>query len=115
MKKVLLIVAGVLFASAATFAQDSTRTEQPQQTEQAQQTPSPEQEPSTDYTKDMVKIAATDLPDAVKQTLAAPQYQGWESSTIYRSKNNDMYVIQMGSGSEAKSFRFGADGKPLVE
>jgi hypothetical protein len=109
MKKALLIVAGVLFATAATFAQDSTRTQEPQQTQ------SPEQQPSTDYSKDMVKITATDLPDAVKQTLAAPQYQGWESSTIYRSKNNDMYVIEMGNGAEAKSFRFGADGKPILE
>ncbi|MGC3944074.1 MAG: hypothetical protein QM762_06030 [Chryseolinea sp.] len=109
MKKVLLIVAGVLFAAAATFAQDSTKTQQPQPTQ------SSEQQPSTDYSKDMVKITATDLPDAVKQTLAAPQYQGWESSTIYRSKNNDMYVIQMGSGAEAKNFRFGADGKPILE
>ena len=111
MKKVLLIVAGVLFAAAATFAQDSTST----QSQQPQQTQSPEQQPSTDYTKDMVKISATDLPDAVKQTLAAPQYQGWEESTIYRSKNNDMYIIQMGSGTEAKNFRFGADGKPILE
>lgn len=110
MKKVLLIVAGVLFGAAATFAQDSTSIQQP-----PQQTQSPEQEPSTDYSKDMVKITATDLPDAVKQTLAAPQYQGWESSTIYRSKNNDMYIVEIGSGAEAKSFRFGPDGKPLLE
>lgn len=106
MKKLLLIVAGMLFMATVTFAQDtdSTRTQQ-----------SPEQAQTQNYAKDMVKITSTDLPEAVKQTLAAPQYQGWESSTIYRSKNNDMYVIEMGSGAEAKSFRFGADGKPILE
>ena len=109
-----MIVAGVLFGAAATFAQDSTST-QSQQPQQPQQSESPEQQPSTDYTKDMVKIEATDLPETIKQTLAAPQYQGWEQSTIYRSRNNDVYLIQMGSGTEAKTYRFGPDGKPLVD
>jgi len=105
MKKVLFIVAGLVCMASVTFAQDSTRTQQQ----------SPEQEQTQSYTKDMVKITVPDLPEAVKQTLSAPQYQGWESSTIYRSKNNDMYVIEMGKGTEAKTFRFGADGKPILE
>jgi len=106
MKKVFFIVAGLVFMASVTFAQDSTRTQQQQ---------SPEKEQTQNYTKDMVKITVPDLPEAVKQTLSAPQYQGWESSTIYRSKNNDMYIIEMGSGTEAKTFRFGADGKPILE
>jgi hypothetical protein len=109
MKKVLFIVAGMLFAATATFAQDSTRTQQPQ-TQQ-----SPEQTQTQNYSKDMIKIKSNDLPEAVKQTLAAPQYQGWESSTVYRSKNSDMYFIEMGTGAQAKTFRFGADGKPILE
>lgn len=106
MKKLIFIVAGMLLMATATFAQDSTS---------VQPAPSPEQAQSQDYTKDMTKIKSTDLPDAVKQTLAAPQYQGWESAPIYRSKNNDMYVVQLGTGTEAKTFRFGADGKPIIE
>ncbi|HTF20490.1 MAG TPA: hypothetical protein VK658_20600 [Chryseolinea sp.] len=105
MKKVLFIVAGLLFMATVTFAQDTTRTQQQ----------SPEQTPTQSYTKDMVKITATDLPEAVRQTLAAPQYQGWESAPVYRSKNNDMYIIEMGTGDQAKTFRFGADGKPILE
>jgi len=112
MKKVLFIVAGMLFAAGATFAQDSTRTQQAQQPQTQQ---SPEQTQSQNYSKDMIKIKSTDVPEAVKQTLGAPQYQGWESSTIYRSKNSDMYFIQMGDGAEAKTYRFGADGKPILE
>lgn len=112
MKKIMLIVAAMAFVTTVTLAQDSTRTESQQPTEQQQ---SPEQTPSQDYTKDMVKIKSEELPEAVKQTLAAPQYQGWESSTIYRSRNNDMYIVEIGSGTEAKTHRFGADGKPQVE
>lgn len=105
MKKVFIIVAGLLFMATVTFAQDSTRTQQQ----------SPEQEQTQNYTKDMVKITSTDLPEAVRQTLAAPQYQGWETAPVYRSKNNDIYFIEIGTGAEAKTFRFGADGKPILE
>lgn len=108
MKKLMFIVAGMLFMATATFAQDSTKV-------QPSPTPEQTQTPSQDYTKDMMKIKSTDLPDAVKQTLAAPQYQGWENAPIYRSKNNDMYVLEIGAGTEAKTFRFGADGKPMIE
>ena len=102
----MLIVAGALFMATVTFAQDTTKVNNQR---------SPEQQQSQDYTKDMVKITSTDLPEAVKQTLAAPQYKGWETSKIYRSKNNDMYMISTGSGTQAKTFRFGADGKPILE
>lgn len=104
MKKSMFIVAGMLFMATVTFAQDSTAVQ-----------PSPEQTQTQNYTKDMVKITSTDLPEAVRQTLAAPQYQGWDSSPIYRSKDNDLYIIEMGTGAEAKTFRFGADGKPIIE
>jgi len=104
MKKIILVVAGMLFMATVTFAQDSTKVQQ-----------SPEQEQSQNYTKDMVKVTSADLPEAVKQTLAAPQYQGWEAATIYRSKNNDMYIVEMGKGKDAKALRFGADGKPILE
>ncbi len=100
----MFIVAGMLFMATVTFAQDSTDVQK-----------SPEQTQEQNYTKDMIKIQATDVPEAVKQTLSAPQYQGWESAPIYRSKNNDMYVVEMKSGTETKTLRFGADGKPILE
>ncbi|MEO5976516.1 MAG: hypothetical protein ABIS36_06935 [Chryseolinea sp.] len=111
MKKLMLLAGGVLMMATITFAQDSTNIKK------ADPTPMPEQTVTTPAAgpQDMLKITSTDLPDAVKQTLGAPQYQGWESAPIYRSKNNDMYVIEMKNGTEAKSFKFGADGKPILE
>jgi len=109
MKKLMFIVAGLLFMATATFAQDSTGVKAPETTQ------SPEAAPSQDYTADMVKIKSTELPDAVKQTLGAPQYAGWETAPLYRSKNNDLYVVELKSGNESKTFRFGADGKPVLE
>lgn len=102
MKKLMFIVAGMLLMATVTFAQDSTDVKK-----------SPEQ--TQNYTQDMIKIQSTDLPETVKTTLAAPQYKGWETAPIYRSKNNDMYVVELKNGDEAKSFRFGADGKPILE
>ena len=102
MKKILFIVAGLLFITAATFAQDTTRVQK-----------SPEQ--TQNYTQDMIKIKSTDVPEAVKLTLQAPQYQGWETAPLYRSKNNDMYIVEFKNATETKTFRFGADGKPILE
>ncbi|HTE31450.1 MAG TPA: hypothetical protein VK666_13810 [Chryseolinea sp.] len=108
MKKLMFIVAGLLFMATVTFAQDSTKVDKDVKT-------SPEQTQTQNYKQDMIKIQSTDLPEAVTATLAAPQYKGWETSPIYRSKNNDMYVIEMTSGTETKALRFGADGKPILE
>lgn len=110
----MIIVGGLLFMATATFAQDSTGVKQTETTT-TETTKSSETTPSQDYTADMVKIQSTDLPDAVKQTLGAPQYAGWETAPLYRSKNNDLYVVELKSGTESKKFRFGADGKPVVE
>jgi hypothetical protein len=114
MKKLMFVVAGLLFVATVTFAQDSTGVKKTETTT-TETTQSTEKSPSQDYTADMVKIKSTDLPDAVKQTLGAPQYAGWETAPLYRSKNNDLYVVELKSGSESKTFRFGADGKPVLE
>lgn len=110
MKKLMLLAGGMLMMATITFAQDSTSIKKSEPTQPEQTVTTPAAGP-----QDMIKITSTDLPDAVKQTLGAPQYQGWESAPIYRSKNNDLYVIEMKNGTEAKMFKFGADGKPILE
>ncbi len=105
----MFIVSGLLFMATAAFAQDST------DVKKSELTQSSEAAPSQGYTADMVKIKSTDLPDAVKHTLDAPQYSGWETAPLYRSKNNDLYTVELKSGTETKTFRFAADGKPILE
>lgn len=99
MKRSILILAAVFFMSlTAAYAQRDT-------TETA---------PSVDYTKDLVKIKAGDLPQPVQEALAAPMYQGWETGEIYRSQTSDQYMIRFGDATTPKTFYFDPKGKPIT-
>jgi uncharacterized protein YdeI (BOF family) len=105
MKKTILILAGVLWLStAAVQAQDVTQ-DTTRQSEQSQ-----------NYRKDMVKIQATEIPTSLRTTLQDAQYQGWEKATIYRSKANDMYLVEMKDASgKVNVHRFDASGKAVKD
>lgn len=108
MKKIILILAGALcLSTAAVQAQDATNKAKQDSTRQS---------PSTNYQKDMVKIQATDVPSSLRTTLQDAQYKGWEKATLYRSKNNDMYVVEMKDASgKTMVHKFDASGKPIRE
>lgn len=103
MKKTILILATALcLGTVAVQAQDVTQ----DTTRQSQQ--------SQNYRKDMVTIQATEIPTSLRTTLQDAQYQGWENATIYRSKANDMYLIEMKDGSgKTKVHKFDAKGKAI--
>ena len=119
MKKIMLFFAGMLFLGvSATFAQaDTTGTRRgasqtPAQTPTA--TPSDRQtDQNRNYTKDMVKIQSSDLPDNLRQTLQGTEYKGWENGTVYRTKNSDGYLVEIKNGTDKKTYRFDASGKPI--
>ncbi|MBL0740597.1 hypothetical protein [Chryseolinea lacunae] len=119
MKRVMLFVAGLLFMTVtATFAQqDTTNTDKttPQTSDPATIKQNDRTQPSQNYTKDMTKIKVAEVPASLKQTLQSPEYKGWENSSIYRSKANDGYVIEMLNAGQKQTFRFDADGKPIKE
>jgi hypothetical protein len=110
MKKVMLTLAGMLFISlVAVNAQDSTRTTQPSVSQ-----PSTTQQPSQDYQqRDMVKVKSNEVPASLRSTLQGSEYKGWESGTIYRSKSNDNYTVEIGEGTTKKTYRFDKSGKRI--
>ena len=122
MKKTTLLLAGMLFVGvSASFAQQDTTSQrrpaqstQPQtpQSDNARQRDAASQNQNQDYTKDMVKIQQADLPENVRTTLKGNQYKGWESGTIYRSKNGDGYLIETKDGNRTQVHRFDANGRP---
>ena len=63
--------------------------------------------------KDMIVIKASEMPIPLKTTLEAIEYQGCEKGTIYRTKLNDMFLIEIKDGDRVRSYRFDANGKPL--
>ena len=101
MKKSILIFAAVLFMSlTAAYAQE-------QDTTQAS--------PSTEYTKDMVKITSSELPQPVQESLKGSMYKGWETGEIYRNQTSDQFTIRYNDGTTPKVYHFDAQGKPITK
>lgn len=118
MKKVKLILASALLIGAvAVNAQDTTRVSGNQdRTGAGVGKQGDTQTQSQDFRKDMTVIQASEMPSSLRTTLGGDQYKGWESnSTIYRSKNNDSYIVEMRNGSETKIHRFDQNGKAVKD
>lgn len=116
MKKIILILAGAFCISAAAVqAQDvAPRDTTNKSVSSSPSVTHPSEAPSQDYKQDMVKIKSSEVPASLRSTLQGTQYKGWEKATIYRSKNNDGYVIEMKDASDKiMTHRFDANGKPL--
>lgn len=112
-KNILPLVAGMFLVSiSVSFAQvDTTQAVR----EGNPQVADPQLEQSTNYTKDMIKIKAADVPKPVQQALQSTEYKGWENAPIYRSKSSDMYLVEMKDGDKTKTYRFDRNGKPIKE
>jgi hypothetical protein len=103
-----LVSMSCAFAQVATDTTENMREGNPQVIE-------PQLEQSTNYTKDMVRIKAADVPKPVQQALQLPLYKGWENAALYRSKSSDMYLVEMKDGDMTKTYRFDRNGKPIKE
>lgn len=103
MKKIILILAGALCLSTAAVQAQDVPQDTTRQSEQSQ-----------NYRKDMVKIQAAEIPTSLRTTLQDAQYQGWEKATIFRSKSNDMYLVEMkDADGKTKVHKFDANGKAV--
>ena len=118
MKTIKLFLAGALVAGAvAVNAQDSTNVATPpaqpqEQTQPQDQTPAQDQ---TNFKKDMVVIQASEVPASLRTTLQGAEYKGWESGTVYRSQNNDIFIVETRDGDKTKIHRFDKSGKAVKD
>lgn len=115
MKKITLFFASVLFVGATSLyaqSQDSTSTQDETSRTKRSSASSSQGDASQNYTKDMTKIQSSDVPASLRSTLQGSQYKGWEKGTVYQSRNNDGYAIEIKDGNKTKRFRFDANGKP---
>jgi len=113
MKKIILLFVSVLFVGVtAMYAQQDT-TSADRATQQDKSAPQDQSSQSSNYTKDMTPIQSSDMPAALRSTLQGSRYKGWENGTLYRSKNNDGYALELKDGATTKVFRFDANGKPI--
>ncbi len=118
MKKIkVILTTTLLFATLAVFGQDSTKVTD----DAANQTKGPgvgtqQQEQSDDYRKDMQVMEKRQVPANLRSTLKGQQYKGWEeNATIYRTRNNDSFIVEMKEGDQTKVHRFDQNGKPVKD
>src|ERR1041384_6366356 len=114
MKKIAMIAAGMLFMGvAAVQAQDTTSFKKSDST--SLQQPTQRQGSQSTQLRDMTSLKSTEIPANLRETLQAPQYQGWDASTskIYRNQTSDLYVVQIQDGTMTKTYRFDKNGKPI--
>ena len=121
MKKSILILAAALCLSGAAMAQATQSTQPTDSTgSQVNQTPNQNQTQSQNqsqgqnqnYKKDMLKVKSNEVPASLKTTLQGTEYKGWETGTIYRNQNSDMYLLE---GKDGKTYRFDAQGKRIEQ
>lgn len=107
MKKIILVLVGSLCFSAMTL-QAQTPT-QKDTTNKSQ---------SQNYRQDMIVIKSSEVPASLRTTLGETKYKGWESGTVYRSKNNDGYVLEVkdaNNNNKITTYRFDAQGKAIPD
>jgi hypothetical protein len=113
MKKLVMIVAGMLFVSVvAVQAQDTTSFKRSDSTNVTEQQPTQQESIKL---KDMTVVKSTEVPATLRETLQGPEYKGWDAATskIYRNQTSDLFVVQIQDGTMTKTYRFDKDGKPI--
>ncbi len=125
MKKLMLMLAvalvAVTVASAQTPTYDTARRE-PSQTVKPQQRQPQTAQPSrsqssqeSNYQRDMTKMQSSEVPASLRSTLQGAEYKGWENGTVYKSKTNDGYLLEVNDGANVKTYRFDKGGKRLQD
>jgi hypothetical protein len=60
---------------------------------------------------DLIQVDVDALPAALVKTLEKPKYEGWKNSIIYKQKSSDEYMLVIGDGEKATTYRFNAKGE----
>jgi hypothetical protein len=61
--------------------------------------------------RDLVRVQSSDVPASLRSTLQGAEYKGWENGTVYRNKTTNEYVVEVGDGTNKKTYRFDRNGK----
>jgi len=123
MKKLMLIVAGVLFIGGVTsYAQDTTGTYKSKQKMDQTKTKTDQGDHSMKSGQDMkgdqsmkgwTKVNSADIPASLRSTLSGSQYSGWEKSSVYVNQAGDRYSLNLGDAASPRTFYFDKNGKPV--
>lgn len=126
MKKIMLTIGSLLFVCALTASaqQDTTRKQQTeeqqryQQPPQTQQSQTQTQQQQSNNLRDLTKVQSSEIPDALRSTLQAPEYKGWDASTsnVYKNKAGDIYTVEIVDANNVRMvYHFDKDGKLIKD
>lgn len=118
MKKLRSILAGaLLLGTLAAFAQDSVKvTDDAAKDREGPGVGAQPRDQSEDYRRDMTIIQSSEIPENLRSTLQGEQYKGWENNAkIYRSRDNDSFIVEMKEGDQTRVHRFDQNGKPVKD
>ena len=117
MKKIKLILASALMMGVFTvFAQDSTNVTNDAAEQRSGPGVGAQSQEQDDYKKDMTVMEKRQVPVNLRSTLQEEQYKGWEEkSTIYKTRNNDSFIVEMKEGDQTKVHRFDQNGKRVKD
>lgn len=117
MRNVMLVVGIVLVGFLTAGAQDNAVATRKKDALKEQGEKIQKEEDTGGGDADMVRLKAEELPGVLRKALQSARYRGWdaETSTIYGSEENDLYVVEIREGKQAKTFYFDGDGKPIMD
>ncbi|HWA33368.1 MAG TPA: hypothetical protein VG737_04535 [Cyclobacteriaceae bacterium] len=125
MKKIMLTIGSLLFVCALTASaqQDTTRKQQTEEQQRYQQPPQTQSQTQTEQQqsnnlRDLTKVKSTEIPDALRSTLQAPEYKGWDASTsnVYKNKAGDIYTVEIVDANNVRMvYHFDKDGKLIKD
>lgn len=113
MKSLLLTLAGIILSVASVFSQDdSTRYifGIPVEADSVQDFPDQDFRPENQARP----VPVNALPAEVRESLNAPQYQGWQDSTVYFQENTGLYIVPVRYEKGIRIFGLNAKGEPVT-
>src|ERR1700750_1595711 len=118
MKKIMLTIGSLLFVCAITASAQQDTTRKPQTEEQMQQPQTQPQTQESTNLRDLSKVKTSEVPDALRSTLQAPEYKGWDASTsnVYKNKAGDLYTVEIVDANNVRMvYHFDKDGKLIKD
>jgi hypothetical protein len=115
-KFAVFLSAMLTFGAASVMAQSPVAEPDSTRDPIRQGDPAPDNAPSqTSYTKDMVRIKHQDIPVALRKTLSADTYKGWENANLYKDKSGNIYMLEFQDPLKTRLYKFDRNGKLVKE
>lgn len=111
-----MLASALVMGAVTVFAQDSTNVSNEAAKDREGPGVGAQPQEQDDYKKDMTVVEKRQVPANLRSALQEDQYKGWEeNATIYKTRNNDSFIVEMKEGDQTKVHRFDQNGKRVKD